>query len=78
MWTWALVFAGLAGAGTPDPYLCVGAVTPCCDPGDAVPEWSSTSAGEFTLCLEVDSQASTDVAADCDSGGGNGDELCAW
>ena len=78
MWTWALVFAGLAGAGTPDPYLCVGAVTPCCDPGDAVTEWSSTSTGEFTLCLEVDSQASTDVAADCDSGSGNGDELCGW
>ena len=65
-------------AGTPDPYLCVGSVTACCDPADAVSLWSSSSEAEFTLCLEVGSDASTDVVADCSTGEGNGDELCAW
>ena len=75
---WLLASSSGVSAGTPDPYLCVGSVTVCCDPADGVSLWSSSSEAEFTLCLEVGSDASTDVVADCASGEGNGDELCAW
>jgi hypothetical protein len=75
---WLLASSSGVSAGTPDPYLCVGSVTACCDPADGVSLWSSSSGAEFTLCLEVGSDASTDVVADCASGEGNGDELCAW
>ena len=73
----ALVWPGLAGADTPVPYLCLGDQTSCCDPADAVSAWSSSSEAVFTLCLEVGSVVSSSPA-DCDSGTGDGDELCAW
>lgn len=74
----ALAASSLARAGTPEPYFCVGDVSPCCDPADAVSEWASSSASAFTLCLEVGSVVSSSGAANCGTGSGDGDELCAW